>query len=441
MNNHIFSRYNILFEAAGKPYIYNTLSTAIAGLDTQTAAAIETGNIDAVAPQFIDIMKGQHFIVGVSENEIDEYLYFYDRTRFGKSAKSLSINFIPTYNCNLACPYCLQGLSKVNKNMSRDDVNKILMFIESKVQSSQETDIPISKINIHLYGGEPMMQKETLVFFCDRAQIIAGKYNTQITYSMTSNLTLLDDEIIGLMEKYHICTQVSIDGTKEQHNKRRITKNGSGTYNTILKNLCRLTEKGLKDCITIRLNIDEANIEEAEDIMRSVHEYSNDVYFGFLDNFKGFNDSFFGCISNEMYPQIVSQKFNEIYRKFGFDIPQPFGKMSPCSLNSENKYFIDCYLDVYKCEMLLNQPASRVGKISSDGTFMPESGFYHQMSRSPKAFTDCCNCKLLPLCAGGCAGKAYIARGKNDGILDEKYCMFTEESLKAYLQNYIERTV
>jgi uncharacterized protein len=256
---------------------------------------------------------------------------------------------------------------------------------------------------------------------------------------MTSNLTLLDVDLLALIKKYSIHIQVSIDGTKTQHDTHRIYKNGKGTYELIMKNLRWLNENSLKDYITIRLNIDKSNLKNADEIMRAVYTYSNDVYFGFLDTFKGFNDMFSeNCITNEVYPEVVSQKFNEIYKKYGFPLPQPFGKMTPCSLCCENKYFIDYRLDVYKCEMLLNQPVARAGQLADDGAFIPSAGFYSQMNHSPRRFEECMECKLLPLCAGGCVGKAYIANEKKDGILDEKRCLFTEETLITYLKSYIE---
>jgi uncharacterized protein len=434
-----FSCYNLLFEYSDTKYIYNTLSTAIAEIDESTAYAINNNEITSIDGKYYKAMKSQHFIVDSRINEIEEYLYFYDRTRFGRSSKSLSINFIPSYNCNLACPYCLQGQNKENKSISLKDIDKILRFVESTIADSSKNDVPIQKLFIHFYGGEPMMQKESLFTFIKPVNEIVSKNNCHVYYSMTSNLTLLDDDMINLMKEYNICTQVSIDGTKYQHDLRRIYKNGSGTYDIILNNLRRLNKKGLKDCITIRLNIDRDNLKDAEEIMKSVRSYSDDVYFGFLDTFKGFNDSFLDCISNEVYPEIVSRKFNEIYKKYDCVIPQPFGKMSPCSLCSENKFFIDSSLNVYKCEMLLNQSVASVGYINDNGEFVPNAGFYHQMNHSPKMFTECQKCKLLPLCAGGCAGKAYISSNRNDGILNEKYCMFTEESLIAYLKTYIEK--
>jgi uncharacterized protein len=283
-----------------------------------------------------------------------------------------------------------------------------------------------------------MLQKPALIYFCDGIKAVADKYACEIIYSMTSNMTLLDDDMIGLMEKYHIHVQVSVDGTKEQHDTRRIFTNGSGTYEIILKNLKRLLDAGLKDLVVIRLNIDKNNLKDAENIFAAVREYSNDVYFGFLDTFKGYNDLFSSqCVSNDIYPEIVSRTFNDIYQKYGQPASTSFGKITPCSLNSENKYFIDLFLNVYKCEMLLNQAENRIGFIGNDGRLIKTAGFYQQMNRSPQLFPECIVCTLLPLCAGGCAGKAFI----NDGSINKPHCMFSEKTLIVYLKDYIRRSV
>ena len=432
-----FSFYNIFFDIDNEHYIYNTLSTALAQLDDKTFDVVKKNDITLIDKQFIEEMQKEYFLVESDVNEQEEYLYFYNRTRFGKSSKSLAVNFIPSYRCNLACPYCMQGLDKSNKQIEIKDIDKILTFTSNTIEYSFAEDVAITKIYAHLYGGEPMLQKQALQYFCAGIKNIAEKYKCEDIYSMTSNMTILDDDMIQFMQKYNINVQISIDGIKEQHDRRRMFANGCGTYDTILNNLKKLQKAGLKDCVVIRLNIDKDNLPDAEKIYTEVKEYSNDVYFGFLDAFKGYNDHFSSqCVSNEIYPEIVSKTFNDIYQKYGQPISTSFGKMSPCSINSENKYFIDPFLNVYKCEMLLNQTDNRIGFIDNDGQLIKTSAFYRQMNRSPQLFPECLACKLLPLCAGGCAGKAFF----NDGNIDKKFCMFTEQTLIIYLQDYIKRT-
>ena len=205
-------------------------------------------------------------------------------------------------------------------------------------------------------------------------------------------------------------------------------------------NLKKLVDRGLKDLITIRINIDIENIQNAEEIFSEAAKYSNDVYFGFLQSFNGYNDEYKErCVTEEQHSLIVAKKFNEILSSKNFQIPQQFGKKTPCSLCSRNRFYFDCNLDVYKCELLLNQPECRIGTLSADGTINYESNYYYQMSYSPFEFEECRDCKFMPACAGGCPAKKYIESGNKDGKIMLHNCCIDAQSLDFYLTEYIER--
>lgn len=57
-------------------------------------------------------MKNMHFLIELNSCEENEFFYFFDSIRFKQASDVLSVTFIPTYNCNLACPYCMQGQEK-----------------------------------------------------------------------------------------------------------------------------------------------------------------------------------------------------------------------------------------------------------------------------------------------------------------------------------------
>ena len=434
-----FSYYNEQFEAVGKKYLYNIFSTALIEIDDNLHSSIITNNVSSVNPEFIEPLKSMHFIVEDGVDEYEEYLYFYNSVRYGSSPKILQVIFIPSYNCNLQCPYCMQGLDKEHKVIDDKGIKAITSFIRNRIAESQKAGVPISQLNIDLFGGEPLIAKKQIFQFCESVQSIANELSVRATYQMTSNFTLVDDSVIDFIKKYNISIQVSIDGTKQQHDKSRIGANGKGTYDTILSNIKRLNDEGLKENIVIRLNIDKNNINDAEEIMAAVAPYSNDVYFGFVDNFKGSNDSFSDCISNSNYAELVNSKLSDIYKKYGYPIPKPFGKMGPCSLNTENRFIIDCELNVYKCEVLLKHSDAKVGQLDLEGNFIATGSFYSQMGHTAERNPKCIKCKLLPLCGGGCIGKKYIKDGKTDGKFDDVSCFMDEDTLIKYLQAYASR--
>lgn len=433
-----FSKYNEFFEADGKYYLYNILSTALAEIDNELLIAIKSDNPNILNETLRNLLKCNHFIVENDCDEVKEYIYFYDSTRFGRGTRLLNIIFIPTYNCNLSCPYCMQGLNKRHDIISNKAVESIIKFVNLQISESHICGVSINEINFSLFGGEPLLaKKNVLPFVCGQIQDIATKNKCTVNFAMTSNFTLVDDEVIDLIRKYNIKIQVSIDGTKEQHDLRRITPQGDGTYDTIVNNLKKMNAAGLKKNIIVRINIDNDNIDKADSIMSSITDLADDIYFGYLNNYKGLNDNYTICVERDSYADIMNNKLIPVYQKYGKTIPRSFGKMTPCSMHCDNRFIIDLKLNVYKCELLINKEETKVGIIESDGTFSPNSNFYSQMYFSPDKDKRCINCKLLPLCGGGCTGKAYVNENNSNNNFDGILCNMKEEDLINYLKQYV----
>ena len=431
-----FSVYNHFFEANGKKYVYNILTTAIVQLDENNYEMLQNNDIS----QIDDITKKELFNLGVlvddNTNELCNYQYYYDNTRYSTGANIFNLMFLPTYNCNLRCTYCYEGNDKCFETISNDKVDCVLKFVEKTINNNQNTS-PINKMIISLYGGEPMMNKSALIYFCDGVNGIAQKYSIPIYFDMTTNLTLLDTCMVELIKKYNISIQVSIDGAKKFHDQTRITASGQGTYDKIIQNLQLLLDNGLKDVVTIRINTDKNNIDCMEELFEELKKYSNDIYFGILTSYHGFNDGFGDCISQNNIVDEMTQKIHKIYIKNNLPLPRQFGKKPPCSLNSKNKYIVDNFLNVYKCELLVNHKNCIVGKIDDEGNLKYNQNYYRQINYTPFNVEKCKQCKLLPLCAGGCPAKVYINNGHNDGNVLEPECMITLDGLTKYLQDYV----
>ena len=431
------SQYNRFFEYNGVKYAYNLLTTSLIQLDDSCDIALERHDIESLPDEAKELLIEEGFLVDINCNEVEEFRYYYDHARFCSTSDVLAVTFIPTYNCNLRCPYCYEGQSKSEKKIAMEEIDSVLLFIENRINECRE-DIPIRVLDIQLYGGEPLLCKKELVYFCDRVSHIAEKEGIKTQFSMVSNLTLLDDDIINLIRQNDIYVQVSIDGNKTEHDKRRIWANGKGSFDQIINNLERLLAAGLKKNVIIRLNSDLGSIQELCSQFRSLTKYSSDIYFGILTSYKGCNDGFENCIDSAVAEKLLSEKADPIYKELGLPIPQRFGKKGPCSLNSENKYMIDCNLDVYKCDLLINHRECRIGYITKDGKLHIEGNFYKQMGHSPFNSQKCVQCNLLPQCAGGCPALVYLNSGKRDGTIDYYDCSFSNEKLDTVLKSFVQ---
>ena len=430
------SKYNVFFEANNKKYIYNTLTTSIAELDEDTTRAIQNSGFDVLNEEILKGLLEQGFLANENSCEEDKYKYYYESTKYSRSADTLSIFFIPTYNCNLRCPYCYEGMEKKINFISKEKIDILIRFAEKCIQDAK-FNTPIKRIEIELYGGEPMLCKKQLLYFCEGISILAQRYSLPIFFSMVSNMTLLDNQMIEMIAKYNITVQVSIDGTKNEHNKRRIYPDGSGTFDTIITNLDHLVKHGLKENIIIRLNTDFNNISSIQPLYEQLMKFSNDIYLGFLTKYGSNNSSFAEqCIDSSCAEIVTNEIPSTFYIKHNLPIPQRFGKKGPCVLNCENKFMIDCFLDVYKCDLLIGHKECSIGHLNEDGSLSLLDSFFSQMSYSPFKSEKCTKCKLLPMCGGGCPATEYLKQNKKDGNLNLFICDFTEETLKSHLIDY-----
>lgn len=427
------SQYNFEFHFEGRQFLYNLLTTALVEL---TEDVLSEG-IELPSSSLARSLVQNGFLVNEGCDEGLKYENYFDVTRFGIMSRILKIILIPTYSCNLACPYCYQGQNKKVEKIDISGAERVLHFLDYATAEGKNNDA-INKVAISLYGGEPMMDKEILEFFCAGAYATVHGCELPITFDMTTNLTLLDDKMISLIKKYSIATQVTIDGPKYFHDKKRISRDGQGTFDIILGNLQRLKENGLSKLVTIRINIDNDTIDYAEAAFLAIKDYSPNIYFSVVRHYVGANDCHKGfCVPEDFYSSYIT-KTNAVLKKHGRAVHRQFGKRTPCTLVTPNKYYIDCKFDVYGCDSLVNHPECRIGTLDKDGRLNLSNFYYRQMATTAIRTVKCQGCKWMPMCGGGCPAEAYINSGRNDGNL-ECQCVVDEKSLTDYLIDYVKR--
>lgn len=142
------------------------------------------------------------------------------------------INLKVTNNCNLACNYCFFSEKYKHK---KNDRFMSWEVAKKSIDYYIEHSYNMKSLSFHFYGGEPLLNfaliKKSVLY------IESLKLNRKYGYYLTTNLTVISDEIVKFMVKYQFSVLVSLDGSKEVHDANRKSKSGEDTYELVAANL------------------------------------------------------------------------------------------------------------------------------------------------------------------------------------------------------------
>ena len=235
-------------------------------------------------------------------------------------------------------------------------------------------------------------------------QIIALCEEKELQYQagIITNGYLLTPENAEKLKKYNVRdAQVTVDGPKEIHNERRPTVNGQGTYDVIMNNLKSIC--GILH-VHLRINVDIKNIELANEVVshlkqENMLEYIH-PYLGLVIPYNGTYEAD-KCLTNELY-----SKYNLYFMKknnipFQTTYPRPRG--NHCVSDFYNGWVVDEKGYLYKCWNDIGEISKAVGNINFGENSLQSTKLISEYS-SCDFFEDpkCKECKLLPVCMGGC---------------------------------------
>ena len=151
--------------------------------------------------------------------------------------KAMCLNI--AHDCNLRCKYCFadEGEYKGHRMLMSAEVGK--RAVDFVIKNSG----PRKNIEIDLFGGEPLMAFGTIKEIVEYAREQEKLHNTNIRFTMTTNATLLTDEIMEYIDKNMGNIVLSIDGRKDINDKVRVRYNGSGCFDDILPKIKKMVEK------------------------------------------------------------------------------------------------------------------------------------------------------------------------------------------------------
>lgn len=131
-------------------------------------------------------------------------------------------------SCNLNCKYCFK---KIGGQLSLNDIKR---FIDCVMQVYPNADRYI----IDMSGaGEPLLHKELALQIAKYCNSLSDRYLREFLPTFVTNGVLLTPETVKELQSAGILFGVSLDGTKENHDKNRVFHNGKGSYDIVADNI------------------------------------------------------------------------------------------------------------------------------------------------------------------------------------------------------------
>ena len=144
--------------------------------------------------------------------------------------KSLCLHI--AHDCNLRCHYCFGSTGSFGHErgfMTQEVGEKAIDFVI-------EHSGPRKNCEVDFFGGEPLMNfavVKHIVGYIKKREQETGKI---FKMTMTTNATLLTEEVIQFLTENKISLVISVDGRKQVHDAMRPYVYGKGSYADVMKN-------------------------------------------------------------------------------------------------------------------------------------------------------------------------------------------------------------
>lgn len=351
-----------------------------------------------------------------------------------------------TNQCNLACTYCYEfGADKIAtpqgkpKYMTLETAKQSVDFLLEKSTGRQA-------VHITFFGGETLMNFKLLREVVTYANEQAAAQDRTVGFSLTTNATLLTDEIIAFLSDQQIGVTVSMDGPPDLQDKRRVYKSGKGSYAVIEPRLRKLIAQHRSRAITARVTLTDG----VTDVIRIYRHLKEDLGFhevgfapvtnsgerDYMIDDSGMDDVLaqFHELADEWLEYALRGEmhgFSNVSETIG-ELIQGVNKSHPCGAGL-GLLGVSPSGDLSPCHRFTDADTHTLGHISSGIDQDKREDFLSRGHVSAKY--ECQTCWARPLCAGGCHHEAFVRYG-DTGHANLHYCDWIREWTDTCLRIY-----
>ena len=281
---------------------------------------------------------------------------------------------------------------------------------------------PRKNIEVDLFGGEPLIAFDTVKEIVEYTKEKEKNYNKCVRFTMTTNATLLNDEIMEYLDKNMGNVVLSIDGRKEVNDNVRVRVDGSGSYDSILpkiKKMVKMRDKSKQ--YYVRGTFTRDNTDFFEDIKHLAKEGFDEISVEpvVLPNEHPLS------LREEDLP-VIFEQYDKLYDEmikrhkegnefkfyhFNIDLqggPCVYKRISGCGAGHEY-VAITPDGDIYPCHQFVGNDKFKMGNLNSPELNKDISSKFKAAHIYNKP--ECKKCWARFYCSGGCQANNYNFNG------------------------------
>jgi uncharacterized protein len=427
--------------------LINTISGAFDIVDNETKHKVErlrSGNKESEIndSDLIGALKARGYLYNTWEDEEVAINRYRDiNLKLTEKKQKSEFTICPTMGCNLRCVYCFEedNLHKNMMIMSEGQIETILKYIDETIIENK-----IKQATISLFGGEPLLKGnyelvQKILEFAEERNLIVK--------IITNGTTIKSYEKL-LVEHPTVLLQITLDGDKEIHDKRRVKADGSGSFDEICEGIEELIR--LKIVTRIRINIDKENINSLGKLIDFIKEkkwMETDLIIPYVSpvlDYSDGNDNVFMESElllkiKEVVPDLGEPKsviksivspvigYLNAFLETG-NTMKPW-KMHYCEATSGENVIFSPDGNISTCLLLAGKNAGVIGTFDDKGVYYDTDLSKLWVERSVFRIPKCKQCKYGLLCGGGCP----VAAIEVNGDIDCPVCSDIEKTLEVYI--------
>lgn len=354
--------------------------------------------------------------------------------------------FALSYDCNLACPYCFQDALRSNPanasklaTMSTDMVDRIFAVmpeVEARHAPPGAPSASPPSRRITLFGGEPLLGRlHPLV----EHTVSRAKSSGPSSIAAITNGTELQHFKDLISPDGISFLQITLDGSRDEHDRRRVGRARLPTFDRILDNVDLALSLGAQ--VKIRVNVDGSNLHSLPELAATMSARGwresrlLSVYATPIHESAGSSHDACGFGSWHLSQTLVelAEAHASMRMIAGPDSPlkrrvrevlrgtaDPLMSFQPAFCGAHTRIWVfDALGDIYACWERAGDVTARIGRLSANGTLVmnpPTLKMWRE--RTVASNPVCSRCPFAFYCGGGCA---LFAEMKN-GTLHSNFC-------------------